>query len=98
MIFNNYRALGHIRILRDDSITPERILGLHRVLTLGTLDDLADAGVAVPLQSRPHDDGQGQFKWRNIQRFADNDEQQGLAHNRGQRPGVTSRDFWRGFS
>jgi Fic family protein len=44
MIFNNYQAMDHIRSLRDDPITPDRILELHRTLTIDTLDDPADAG------------------------------------------------------
>lgn len=44
MIFNNYQAMEHIRNLRDEKITPERILELHRMLTLDTLDDPSDAG------------------------------------------------------
>lgn len=34
MIFNNYQAMEHIQNLRDEKITPERILELHRMLTL----------------------------------------------------------------
>lgn len=44
MIFNNYRAMELIRTFRNDSVTPERILELHRILTEDTLDDPADAG------------------------------------------------------
>ncbi len=44
MIFNNYRAMEHIRSLRSEPITPERVLELHRMLTADTLDDSADAG------------------------------------------------------
>lgn len=44
MIFNNYQAMEHIRSLRSEPITPERVLELHRMLTLDTLDDPADAG------------------------------------------------------
>lgn len=44
MIFNNYQAMEHIRDLRDEAITPERVLELHRMITLDTLDDAHDAG------------------------------------------------------
>jgi len=44
MIFNNFAAMEHIRSLRDQPITPERILELHRMLTADTLDDSVDAG------------------------------------------------------
>jgi Fic family protein len=44
MIFNNYQAMAQIRSLRSEAITPQRILELHRMLTLDTLDDPADAG------------------------------------------------------
>ena len=44
MIFNNYTTMAHIRSLRDEPFTPERILEIHRMLTADTLDDPADAG------------------------------------------------------
>jgi len=44
MIFNNYRAMEHLRALKQAPITPELILDLHRLLTEETLDDPADAG------------------------------------------------------
>jgi Fic family protein len=44
MIFNNYRAMEHLRSLRDAPLTPEGILELHRILTEDTLDDPEDAG------------------------------------------------------
>lgn len=44
MIFNNYQAMEYIRSLRDEPITPERVLELHRMITLDTLNDSADAG------------------------------------------------------
>ncbi|MCK9285420.1 MAG: Fic family protein [Rhodocyclaceae bacterium] len=44
MIFNNYRAMEHLRSLKKDAITPELILDLHRILTEGTLEDPQDAG------------------------------------------------------
>jgi Fic family protein len=44
MIFNNYRAMEHLRSLRDAPLTPEGILELHRMLTEDTLDDPEDAG------------------------------------------------------
>lgn len=44
MIFNNYAAMEHIRSLRNQPITPERILELHWMLTVGTLDEPADVG------------------------------------------------------
>ena len=44
MIFNNYATMAHIRSLRNEPFTPERILELHRMLTADTLDDPADAG------------------------------------------------------
>lgn len=44
MIFNNYQAMEHLRQLKDEKITPEHILELHRIITLDTLDDWADAG------------------------------------------------------
>lgn len=44
MIFNNYRAMSVIREMKGEPISPESILGLHRILTEDTLDDPADAG------------------------------------------------------
>lgn len=44
MIFNNFRAMEVIRQMRDATITPERILELHRIVTEGTLDNPAEAG------------------------------------------------------
>ncbi|MBS1196974.1 MAG: fic [Proteobacteria bacterium] len=44
MIFNNFRAMEIIRERRDDPITPESILELHRAVTEGTLDNPEEAG------------------------------------------------------
>lgn len=44
MIFNNFAAMQSIRQMRDEAITPNRILELHRTLTVDTLDDPVDAG------------------------------------------------------
>jgi Fic family protein len=44
MIANNYRALQFMREEIGDTIGPESILELHRILTSGTLDDPAAAG------------------------------------------------------
>lgn len=44
MIFNNYRAMEHLREIKNDALTPALILELHRILSEDTLDDPADAG------------------------------------------------------
>jgi Fic family protein len=44
MIANNYRALEFMREEMADTIRPESILELHRILTVGTLDDPDAAG------------------------------------------------------
>lgn len=44
MIFNNYQAMQYIRALSGEPLTPARILDLHRMLTVNTLDDPDDAG------------------------------------------------------
>jgi Fic family protein len=44
MIFNNYRAMAHLRSLRDVVLTPGHVLELHRMLTEDTLADPLDAG------------------------------------------------------
>ena len=43
MIFNNYRALQHMREV-GSSLDSETVLQLHRILTEGTLDDPSAAG------------------------------------------------------
>jgi len=44
MIFNNYRAMEHLRSLKKEPLTPDRILELHRILTEDTLDNPQDVG------------------------------------------------------
>jgi Fic family protein len=44
MILNNYRAMEQVRLWRDDPMSPERVLELHRIVTHGTLDDPGEAG------------------------------------------------------
>lgn len=44
MIFNNFRAMEMIRSMRDEAITPERVLEIHRLVSEGTLDDPGEAG------------------------------------------------------
>lgn len=51
MIFNNYRAMEHLRAIKGEALTPERVLELHRILTEDTLEDAADAG-----RLRKHDE------------------------------------------
>lgn len=53
MIANNYVAMQQIQDWRDQPITPERIVELHRIVTEGTLDDPRDAGhLQVPGEDR----------------------------------------------
>ena len=44
MISNNYRAMEKIRNMKNDPITPDRILELHEILTENTLEDPKDVG------------------------------------------------------
>jgi Fic family protein len=44
MVFNNYRAMEHLRELGNEPITPQHILDLHRILTVDTLEHADDAG------------------------------------------------------
>jgi Fic family protein len=44
MIVNNYRGLEFMREQTGASLTPDSLLELHRILTVGTLDDPASAG------------------------------------------------------
>lgn len=44
MILNNYRAMQRITELRNDDLTPQLILEIHRIVTEGTLDNPTAAG------------------------------------------------------
>lgn len=44
MIVNNFRAMNYVREHREEPLTPELVLDLHRIVTEGTLDDPDDAG------------------------------------------------------
>ncbi len=44
MIFNNYHAMRRIRELQHEPLTVDLILGIHRILTTDTLDNLDAAG------------------------------------------------------
>lgn len=44
MIYNNYRSIQFIIEHKDDTLTPELILALHKNMTSGTLDDMTDEG------------------------------------------------------
>lgn len=44
MIFNNYQAMEHLRSLRQEKLTPDRVLELHRILSEDTLDDRDEVG------------------------------------------------------
>lgn len=44
MIFNNYRAMEHLRSIKAAPLTPDLILELHYILTENTLEDPADVG------------------------------------------------------
>lgn len=44
MIFNNLRAMEMIRDIRNEPITPQRILDLHRLLTEDTFENPQEAG------------------------------------------------------
>ncbi len=44
MIFNNYRAMEHLRSLGKEKLTQDHILELHRMLSEDTLDDTKDVG------------------------------------------------------
>jgi Fic family protein len=51
MILNNYLTINHIRGQKQQPLTPESLLELHRLITKGTLDNPEEAG-----QFRQHDD------------------------------------------
>ena len=44
MIFNNFEAMRLIRSVSREPLTPDLVLGIHRRVTDGTLDDPEDAG------------------------------------------------------
>lgn len=44
MIFNNYRAMEHLRSLRAETLTPDHVLDLHRMITEDTLENPREAG------------------------------------------------------
>jgi len=44
MIFNNYRAMNVVRGWKDEPLTSDRVLQLHRIVTDGTLDNADAAG------------------------------------------------------
>jgi Fic family protein len=44
MIFNNYNAMRRVTEIKDEPLSPELILELHRIVTEGTLDDPTAAG------------------------------------------------------
>lgn len=44
MIFNNYRAMEHLRTLRHEALTPDHVLELHRMITEDTLENPKDTG------------------------------------------------------
>ncbi|MHB8387206.1 Fic family protein [Metallibacterium sp.] len=44
MILNNFRVMEHIRELRDEPLNPEMVLGMHRMVSEGALDDASAAG------------------------------------------------------
>lgn len=48
MILNNFQTMQRIRELRQQPLTPQLVLDLHRLVTEGTLDDPADAGRLRP--------------------------------------------------
>ncbi len=44
MILNNFLTMRHIVDHKEERLTPERILRIHRLMTAGTLNDKADEG------------------------------------------------------
>jgi Fic family protein len=44
MVLNNYRTMERVRELREEKLSPEIVLDLHRMITLDTLTDPKDYG------------------------------------------------------
>ena len=60
MIFNNYRAMQWVRSMKDQALTPEAVLELHRVISERTLENPADAGrLRLPDDIRVRDNRDG---------------------------------------
>lgn len=60
MILNNFLTMQRIRELRDQPLTPQLVLELHRLVSEETLDDPADAGrLRLPGQQVVVDDSYG---------------------------------------
>lgn len=60
MILNNYQTMRAIQTFKDQPLTPERILEIHRMVSLGTLEDQRDVGcirAANDVQVINNDDG-----------------------------------------
>lgn len=53
MILNNYQAMRDVREMKDQALTAEAVLALHRTVTDGTLDDPAAGGrLQLPAEDR----------------------------------------------
>jgi len=44
MVLNNYHAMQFVKAHRDDPLTLRMLLELHRIVTVGTMDDPSDSG------------------------------------------------------
>ena len=44
MVLNNYHVMEYIREIKNESLTPELVLELHRIVSTGTLDDPTAVG------------------------------------------------------
>ncbi|HEX4292801.1 MAG TPA: Fic family protein [Rhizomicrobium sp.] len=44
MVLNNYEAMQFVKLHKDEPLTLAKLLELHRIVTVDTLDDPADAG------------------------------------------------------
>jgi len=62
MVFNNYAAMEFVRAVKNDPLTPEMVLELHRIVTDGTLPDPDSAGrlrLSIPNEQIKVYDSQG---------------------------------------
>jgi Fic family protein len=44
MILNNYRTMQHISEIKDEQLSPQLVLDIHRAVTQGTLEDTSEEG------------------------------------------------------
>lgn len=44
MVLNNYRAMRYVKQIKDEELTPDIIIKIHKIITEGTMDNPGDCG------------------------------------------------------